>query len=61
MVDLELPQGVWMADRVSDKQLGVSLRIVKAYDIQNDSQPARLDVLWGRKAVRPEMACRVGG
>jgi hypothetical protein len=61
MVDLELPQGVWMADRVSDKQLGVSLRIVKAYDIQNDAQPARLDVLWGRKAVRPEMACRIGG
>ena len=61
MVDLEKPEGVWMADRVSDKQLGVSLRIVKAYDIQNDSQPARLDVLWGRKAVRPEMAVRVGG
>src|SRR5262245_3516802 len=61
MVDLELPDGVWMRDRVSDKQLGVSLRIVKAYDIQNDSQPARLDVLWGRKAVRPEMACRIGG
>src|SRR5262245_12027606 len=61
MVDLELPDGVWIRDRVSDKQLGVSLRIVKAYDIQNDSQPARLDVLWGRKAVRPEMACRVGG
>jgi P22 coat protein - gene protein 5 len=61
MVDLELPQGVWMADRVSDKQLGVSLRIVKAYDIQNDSQPARLDILWGRKAVRPELAVRVGG
>jgi hypothetical protein len=61
MVDLELPDGVWMRDRVSDKQLGVSLRIVKAYDIQTDSQPARLDVLWGRKAVRPELAVRFGG
>lgn len=61
MVDLEKPQGVWAADRVSDKQLGVSLRLVKAYDIQSDSQPARLDVLWGRKAVRPEMAVRIGG
>ena len=61
MVDLPLPEGVWMADRVSDKQLGVSLRIVKAYDIQHDAQPARLDVLWGRKLLRPEMAVRVGG
>jgi hypothetical protein len=59
MVDLEKPGGVWMADRVSDKQLGISLRIVKAYDIQTDSQPARLDILWGVKTVRPEMAVRV--
>jgi hypothetical protein len=61
MADLELPQGVWMSDRVSDKQLGISLRIVKAYDIQTDSQPARLDILWGVKAIRPEMAVRVWG
>jgi hypothetical protein len=59
MADLELPGGVWMADRVSDKQLGISLRIVKAYDIQTDSQPARLDILWGVKTIRPEMAVRV--
>lgn len=59
MVDLEKPQGVWMADRVSDKQLGISVRIVKAYDIQTDSQPARLDILWGVKTVRPELAVRV--
>lgn len=61
MADLELPDGVWMRDRVSDKQLGISVRVVKAYDIFTDSQPARLDVLWGVKAVRPEMAVRIWG
>ena len=61
MADLELPGGVWMADRVSDKQLGISIRIVKAYDIQTDSQPARLDILWGVATLRPEMAVRVHG
>lgn len=59
MADLEEPQGVWMADRVNDKQLGISIRIVKAYDIFSDSQPARLDVLWGVATVRPEMAVRI--
>lgn len=59
MADLELPQGVWMADRVSDKQLGISVRVVKAYDIWHDSQPARLDILWGCATLRPEMAVRV--
>jgi P22 coat protein - gene protein 5 len=59
MADLELPQGVWAADRVSDKQLGISVRMVKAYDIWHDSQPARLDILWGCATLRPEMAVRV--
>jgi hypothetical protein len=61
MADLPLPGGVWMADRVSDKQLGISVRVIKAYDIQTDSQPARLDILWGVKTIRPEMAVRIHG
>ena len=59
MADLPLPRGVDMADRVADKQLGVSIRIVRQYDINTDKFPCRLDVLYGWKTIYPELACRV--
>lgn len=59
--DLPLPKGVDMAARVSDKQLGLSVRMVRAYDINNDVFPCRLDILFGWKAIYPELACRVQG
>lgn len=59
--DLPLPGGVDMASRVSDKQLGMSMRLVRAYDINNDRFPCRLDVLYGWKTIYPELACRLQG
>ncbi len=59
MADLPLPQGVWVSKRISNKALGVSVRFIKAYDVMSDQSPARLDVLYGWAAVRPEMGCRV--
>lgn len=59
--DLELPQGVHFAAVASDPETGLSIRIVRAYDISNDAFPCRLDVLYGWKAVRPEWACRIIG
>lgn len=59
--DLPLPKGVDMAARVSDKQLGLSVRMVRAYDINSDAFPCRLDILFGWKAIYPELACRVQG
>lgn len=59
MADLPLPQGVWVSKRISNKALGVSVRFIKAYDVMTDQSPARLDVLYGWAAVRPEMGCRV--
>ncbi len=59
--DLLLPKGVDMAARVSDKQLGLSARMVRQYDIVNDKFPCRFDVLIGWKAVYPELACRIQG
>lgn len=57
--DLELPKGVDFAAReVYD---GISLRLVRMYDIVNDKFPCRIDVLFGEKATRPEWACRVIG
>ena len=57
--DLELPDGVHFAGRASDKDLGLSIRVVRQYTINNDSIPTRLDVLYGWSPLYPELACRV--
>lgn len=55
--DLEIPKGVDMAAReVSD---GISMRLVRQYDINNDNMVTRLDCLYGYKTIRPELACRI--
>ena len=59
MADLPLPQGTDMAARVSDPQLGMSIRMIRDYDITTDKFPCRLDVLFGWAALRPELACRI--
>lgn len=61
MADLPLPGGVDFAYRASSKRGGVSMRVVRAFDINNDQFPCRLDVLYGWATLRPEMACRVCG
>lgn len=61
VVDLEKPGGVWMSERISNKKLNLSIRIVKDYDIKNDQSPARMDLMYGFKAIRPEKAIRVVG
>lgn len=58
MADLELPEGVHFAGRASDKQVGLSIRVVRQYTINNDSIPTRLDVLYGWAPLYQEMACR---
>jgi hypothetical protein len=57
--DLLLPQGVDMAARAVHN--GISLRIVRQYDINNDRMPCRIDVLYGFSTIRPQMGCRIWG
>jgi hypothetical protein len=57
--DLLLPQGVDMAARAVHN--GISLRVVRQYDINNDRLPCRIDVLYGFSTIRPQMACRMWG
>ena len=57
--DLELPEGVHFAGRASDKEIGLSLRVVRQYTINNDSIPTRIDVLYGWAPLYPELACRI--
>ena len=57
--DLLLPGGVDMAER--DNFDGISMRMIRAYDISSDSFPTRFDVLYGWKTIYPELAVRITG
>ena len=57
--DLLMPQGVDMASRQVHN--GISMRIVRQYDINNDRLPCRIDVLYGYSVIRPQMAVRLWG
>jgi len=54
--DLRMPRGVDFAAReVMD---GLSMRIISDYDITNDTFPTRIDILYGFKTIRPQLAVR---
>jgi hypothetical protein len=57
--DLLLPQGVDMASRQVHN--GISMRVVRQYDINNDRLPCRIDVLYGYSTIRPAMGVRMWG
>jgi hypothetical protein len=57
--DLPLPGGTDMASRVNDPDAGLSLRLVRQYNISNDQFPCRIELLYGVSALRPELACRI--
>jgi hypothetical protein len=55
--DLVMPKGCDMAAReVLD---GISMRLVRQYSISDDTWPARFDVLYGYKTLRPQLAARL--
>lgn len=55
--DLMMPDGVdWKAREVFD---GISMRIIRQYDINSDNLPCRLDVLYGYQTLRAQLAARI--
>jgi hypothetical protein len=56
---LEMPDGA--AFKAREESDGISLRVVKDYDIGTDEDIIRLDVLYGWKAIYPELGCRLWG
>lgn len=58
-VPLELPDGAaWKARETSD---GLSVRIVKDYDVDSDDDIVRVDILYGTKTIYPDLGARLWG
>ncbi len=58
-VPLEMPDGAAFKARESFD--GLSMRVIKDYDIVNDVDKIRLDILYGVKAIYPDLAVRLIG
>lgn len=58
-VPLEMPDGA--AFKARESHNGLSMRVVKDYDIDNDEDIIRLDVLYGVDPIYPDLACRLWG
>lgn len=56
-VPLIMPDGVDFKSQEVYK--GISLRTIRAYDINNDVLPTRIDVMWGTATFYPELGCRL--
>lgn len=55
--DLIMPDGVdWKARETFE---GISMRMIRQYTIANDQFPARVDVLYGYKTLRAQLAARI--
>ena len=58
-VPLEMPDGA--AFKARESANGLSVRVVKDYDIDSDDDVIRLDILYGRKSIYPDLAARLWG
>lgn len=58
-VPLELPRGAAYKARATHE--GLSVRVINDYDVDNDVDIIRLDIMYGWKTLYPELACRIFG
>jgi hypothetical protein len=59
MVPLEMPaSATWKAQK---SYKGYSMRVIRGYDIINDVEYIRFDVLYGKRVLNPLMGCRIAG
>ena len=59
ILPLDLPDGASFKSRATYD--GVSVRVVKDYDIDNDEDIIRMDILFGVKELYPEHGVRIAG
>jgi coat protein Gp5 len=57
--DLPLYGGLDMGDRAASRELGVSVRIIRMYDINLDRAPLRADILYGWGTKYPQLGVRI--
>ncbi len=58
-VPIEMPDSAQWKARESHR--GLSVRLVKDWDFDTDNESIRCDILYGVKAIYPELACRLLG
>ena len=58
-VPLELPDSATFKARADWR--GYSIRVIKDYDIDNDEEIIRLDILFGTETIYPELGVRLDG
>jgi len=59
MVPLEMPASVgWGAQESAG---GYSIRVIRDYDVINDQEYIRFDVLYGRMVINPFLGVRIAG
>ena len=59
MVPMEIPQGVDFSARETYRN--ISMRVIRAYDINNDVFPTRIDILYGTAQYYDELGVRLTG
>jgi len=57
--ELDVPGGVDMAARETDPSTGVSVRLIRQYDVVNDRWITRFDTLFGANTLYEQLAARV--
>jgi hypothetical protein len=59
MVPMDLPPGA--VDPFRQSHNGLSIRVIPFYDGTNDVSKIRMDILYGTKAIYPDLATRLSG
>lgn len=57
--DLDVPGGTDRAFRATDPQTGLSVRIIRDYNVISDQWVTRFDILFGFNTLYEQLACRV--
>lgn len=61
MIDKDLPKSAVVKARVNDPISGLSLSMTQGYDIIEDAEITRIDVIWGVHMINDELALRMYG
>lgn len=57
--DLDVPGGTDRAFRATDPQTGLSVRIIRDYNVISDQWVTRFDILFGFNTLYEQLACRI--